>query len=113
MRRSTHATDHQNRFPISLVSGDRARRGAGGRRRFDRGVGAWLGGITLGTGGFLFGASMPYQHPVGVAVSALWWGVYFGCLGLSLGAVLGVWVEPSPALPPQAEDGAGSPSPGR
>ena len=62
-------------------------------RRFNRTIGFWLGGVLLGAGGCLLGASMPYQHPVGVAVSILWWGIYCGCLGVSLGALLGLWAE--------------------
>ena len=63
------------------------------RRRFNRTIGSWLGGVILGAGGCLVGASMPYQHPVGVAVSVLWWGLYFGCFGMSLGALVGLWAE--------------------
>lgn len=99
MRHSPHAIGHQNRIPAPLAAGDRVTIRAVGRRRFDRGVGAWLGGIALGTAGCLVGASLPYQHPVGVAVGVLWWGLYLGCLGMSVGAVLGLWAEPSPALP--------------
>ena len=62
-------------------------------RRFDRVIGLTLGGIVLGTGGCILGASMPYRHPVGITISMLWWGIYFGCLGVWLGAVLGASVE--------------------
>jgi hypothetical protein len=63
----------------------------------------------LGAGGCLFGASMPYHHPVGVAVSVLWWGLYFGCFGTSLGALLGLWAEQTPAPPSQGSEGADEP----
>ena len=62
-------------------------------RRFDRAIGLTLGGIVLGTGGCILGASMPYRHPVGITLSMLWWGIYFGCFGVWLGAVLGASVE--------------------
>ena len=63
------------------------------RRRFNRTIGFWLGGVLLGAGGCLWGASMPYEHSVGVALSIFWWGIYLGCLGASLGALLGMWAE--------------------
>jgi hypothetical protein len=70
----------------------RKRQGVGGLarwRRFNRvSVGFWLGGATLGTGGCILGACMPYHHPVAVTLSILWWGTYFGCLGASIGALL-------------------------
>jgi len=60
------------------------------RRRFDRiTIGMFLGGLALGTAGCILGASMPYCHPVGVTISILWWGIYLGCLGASIGAGIG------------------------
>jgi hypothetical protein len=82
------------------------------RRRFNRGIGFWLGGVLLGAGGCLFGASMPCEHPVGVALSVLWWGIYFGCLGMNLGALVGLWAEQAPAAPAQGSGGAGEPPSG-
>jgi hypothetical protein len=32
---------------------------------------------------------MPYHQPVGIAISVIWWGIYFGCFGASLGALFG------------------------
>jgi hypothetical protein len=61
------------------------------RRRFDRDRGALLGGVCFGVGGWFLGASMPCQHWDSVAISAIWWGIYMGCFGLSLGALLGLW----------------------
>src|SRR5262249_4024448 len=59
-------------------------------RWFDRvSIGFWLGGATLGTGGCIVGACMPYHHPVGIAISVIWWGIYWGCFGASLGALFG------------------------
>jgi hypothetical protein len=63
------------------------------RHRLNRTTGFSLGGVILGAAGCLFGASMPYQHPVGMAVSVMWWGIYLGCFGASLGALLGMWAE--------------------
>jgi hypothetical protein len=33
---------------------------------------------------------MPYTHPVAIAISMIWWGIYAGCFGPSLGALLGL-----------------------
>jgi hypothetical protein len=53
-------------------------------------IGLWLGGAGMGIGGCLLGALMPYRQPVAVAISVLWWGIYFGCFGASVGALVGV-----------------------
>jgi hypothetical protein len=45
---------------------------------------------------------MPYRHPVAVAANVLWWGIFLGCLGASIGALLGLWKET-----PGTEGGAG------
>jgi hypothetical protein len=64
-------------------------------RRFDPiRVGFWLGGLSLGTVGCIVGASMPYHHPVAIAISAIWWGIYVGCFGASIGALIGLWAAP-------------------
>ena len=68
-------------------------------------VGFWLGGGLLGTGGLILGACMPYQHPVGVVISALWWGIYLGCLGASVGALIGMCTEHAPARASGRVDG--------
>ena len=81
------------------------------RRRFNRvTLGFWLGGLVLGTGGCILGACQPYRHAVAVTISVLWWGIYFGCFGASIGALVGLWTdrtdEPSsnePMQPPNAE----------
>jgi hypothetical protein len=70
-----------------------------GRRRFNRAVGSWLGGVILGAGGCLLGACLPYKSGVGVTVGVLWWGIYCGCFGTSIGALLGLWAEQTPAPP--------------
>jgi hypothetical protein len=124
MARTPRLTDLRNPPPAPITTGNGEWQRADGphqgrpaanpcRRRFDRVVlGFWLGGVILGVGGCLFGASRPYQHPVGVAVSVLWWGIYCGCFGASIGALVGIWAEPTPASPSPGPDGAGKPPSG-
>ena len=81
------------------------------RRRFDRTIGFWLGGALLGVGGCILGSCMPYRHLVAVTISVLWWGIYLGCFGASIGAVLGLWAEQTQAPPSQRSDGSGFPGP--
>jgi hypothetical protein len=45
---------------------------------------------------------MPYQHPVAVAISVLWWGIYLGCFGASVGALIGLFTERAAASAPPA-----------
>jgi hypothetical protein len=33
---------------------------------------------------------MPYHQPVAMAISVIWWGMYLGSFGASLGALLGL-----------------------
>jgi hypothetical protein len=40
---------------------------------------------------------MPYHHPVAVVLSALWWGIYLGCFGASVGALIAWFTERAPA----------------
>ena len=54
-------------------------------------LGFWLGGVALGAVGCLVGAALPHRYPVGAAVSILWWGIFLGCWGASLGAQVGPW----------------------
>jgi hypothetical protein len=125
MARTPCLTDLRNRPPSPITSGNgewqraesppRERPAANPRRRrFARDtLGFWLGGILLGVGGCLYGASRPYQYPVGVAVSVLWWGIYCGALGASIGALVGLWAEPSRmarAGPPGGTDSPGLPA---
>jgi hypothetical protein len=63
------------------------------RRRLDRNAGFWLGGTVLGLAGAIVGGCMPYHHPVAVTISVLWWGIYLGCFGASIGALLGRCAE--------------------
>ena len=77
----------------------RKRSGSGPSRRFDRAsIGFWLGGATFGTVGFIHGYCMPYHHPVAIAISMIWWGIYIGCLGASLGALIGLFTRFAPAV---------------
>jgi hypothetical protein len=65
-------------------------RQAAANRPWDRvTVGFWLGGVALGIAGCLFGACLPYRHPVAVTISTIWWSIYFGCFGCWLGALIG------------------------
>jgi hypothetical protein len=68
-------------------------------------IGFWLGGAGMGTGGCLLGALMPYRHPVAVAVSVLWWGIYLGCFGASVGALIALFTERAPAPASRGVDG--------
>jgi hypothetical protein len=34
---------------------------------------------------------MPYHYPVAMAISVIWWGIYIGCLGASLGALFALF----------------------
>jgi hypothetical protein len=71
-------------------------------RQFDRiFLGFWLGGGFLGTVGCVFGACMPYHHPVARVIRVLWWGIYCGCLGASVGALPGLFRERSRTRLPQ------------
>jgi hypothetical protein len=49
--------------------------------------------------GCILGACMPYHHPVGVAVSVIWWGIYCGCLGASIGSLVGLIIKRALASP--------------
>ena len=67
-------------------------------RRFDRvSFGFWLGGATFATGGCILGGCMPYTHAVAIAISMIWWGIYIGCFGASLGALLGLLTYGAPS----------------
>jgi hypothetical protein len=53
----------------------------------------------VGTGGCLPGALMPCRHPVAVAMSVLWWGLYSGCFGATVGALVGILTDHAPLRP--------------
>jgi hypothetical protein len=50
---------------------------------------------------------MPYHHPVAVVLSALWWGIYLGCFGGSVGALIALFTEPAPAPAFRGVEGQG------
>jgi hypothetical protein len=112
MTETSCPTDLQNPLHVHIppegwgwqqASGRPARpRGVKSLRRWsNRTTGFVLGGVLLGAAGCLFGAAMPYEHPVGVTVSVFWWSIYFGCFGMNIGALLGVYAEQSPMPPSQ------------
>jgi hypothetical protein len=70
-------------------------------------IGFWLGGAGMAVAGCLLGAMMPYRHPVAVALSVLWWGLYLGCLGAWVGALVGALTDRAPPRPSATGDGAG------
>jgi hypothetical protein len=51
---------------------------------------------------------MPYHHALAMGLSVLWWGVYFGCLGASIGALLGLAAEGRKAPAPRELEDAGA-----
>jgi len=59
-------------------------------------LGFWLGGVALGAVGCLVGAALPHRYAVGAAVSIIWWSIFLGCWGASLGALVGVWRKGKP-----------------
>jgi hypothetical protein len=118
MNSTTQPPDIQNPHPVPITTGnwnrqrtvrpDRSRPGAEptGCRFNWIAIGFWLGGLALGTGGCFLGASMPYRQPVGMTIAMLWWGIYLGCFGASIGAgvggLFGQWWDHTPASPPSA-----------
>jgi hypothetical protein len=102
------STDSRKPTLVAVSAENEARTGttrAGARRaparpsrRFDRtSLGFWLGGATLGTGGCIFATCMPHDHPVGLTIGVIWWGIYFGCFGASLGALVGWFIDCAPS----------------
>jgi hypothetical protein len=62
-----------------------------------RALGFWLGGGLMGTVGGILGVCMPYRHPVAVVISTLWWGIYLGSFGASVGGLIALFAERAPA----------------
>ena len=88
----------KNEARTGIAHSGRSRAVASPSRRFDRvSIGFWLGGATFATGGFILGGCMPYTHLVATAISMIWWGIYVGCFGASLGALLGLLTYRAPA----------------
>src|SRR5262245_49951097 len=96
--------DNQKPTLVPVIAKDEVRNRAawvGGRqtvaslsrwRRFNRAtIGFWLAGATSGIAGSIFGACMHYHHPAAIVISMIWWGIYLGCLGASIGALFGMF----------------------
>jgi hypothetical protein len=52
---------------------------------------------------------MPYQHLVARIISVLWWGIYLGVLGASIGSLLGLFTDRTHARLSRVSSGAGEP----
>jgi hypothetical protein len=103
--RDTRTSTGRRKTTLSPVPPGKEHRPRAARRRFDRAtLGLGLGGVVLGTAGCILGYCLPYRHPVGVAVSVLWWGLYLGCFGAGVGALVGLITKRAPVLPPQGPD---------
>ena len=64
------------------------------RRRWDPiTIGMLAGGLVLAAVGVAVAASYSYAHPAGLAVSMIWWGIYCGALGASIGALPGLFTQ--------------------
>jgi hypothetical protein len=119
MTSTPHLTDQRN-LPLSPITpGNPAWQGAirpqqsqataNLSRQFDRvTLACALGGVALGTAGCILGACMPYRHPVAVAISVIWWGIYCGCFGVSLGALIAFFSKRTPVSPSPGSEGAGN-----
>ena len=94
----------------SAIAAEKAEWQRGSCRRFDRILlGFWLGGGFLGTVGCVLGACMPYHHSVARVFSVLWWGIYCGCLGASVGALPGLLLKRTITRLPQQSEEPGTP----
>jgi hypothetical protein len=103
MATTEHSATRVDPSPLALGNWEGQ---TGMRRRFDlTSIGLWLGGIALGTAGCIVGACMPYSYPVARVVSALWWGIYVGSFGASVGGLLGMCLSRTLAWRRQAPDG--------
>jgi hypothetical protein len=112
MRNAALSTDRRNPTSSPVTAGNGECKSAGRRVRFDRTIGFCLGGAILGTAGCIMGACLPYHHPVAVTMSMLWWGIYLGCFGASVGGLIGMLAESAAATPSRGSDGTGEPSSG-
>ena len=109
MIQAAHLRDQQTSVPSPSPTGGQGRPRTVRRLRLDRTLGFWLGGFVFGTAGCVIGFCFPYHHPVAVTVSVLWWGFYFGWLGASVGAGIGLLAERAPASPPKGPAAPGQP----
>src|SRR5262245_58545934 len=101
MHNTLHSTARRSRTFALHAGGNSERPHAARRAWFNPIMGFWVGGIVVGMAGCLLGAFMPYRQPVAVAVSVLWWGVYLGSFGASVGALIALFTKSTPAPPPQ------------
>ena len=56
-------------------------------------IGMLAGGLILGVIGAAVAASYSYAHSAGLVVSLIWWAIFFGALGASLGALPGLFTQ--------------------
>jgi hypothetical protein len=107
MIHATQSTDRRIPTPSPVAAGKRQRQRAARRRLDPVATGFWLGGLVLGTAGCVLGGWLPYHHPVARVISGLWWGIYLGCFGASIGALVGRVTKRSPAPPAREPDDPG------
>jgi SAM-dependent methyltransferase len=83
------------------------------RSRFDQlTVGFLVGGFSLAQVGCIFATTMPYSHLIARLMSVLWWSIYFGCFGASVGALIVLLTKRAPALLYPGLNGAAKPTTG-
>ena len=56
-------------------------------------IGVLAGGLILGAAGVAVAASYSYALTAGLVVSVIWWGIYCGALGASIGALPGLLTQ--------------------
>jgi hypothetical protein len=106
-RDTLHAPD-QRKLSRRNANANREWKSPARSPRLDRPtIGFWVGGGLLGTGGCILGVCMPHHHPVAMVLSALWWGIYLGCFGASVGALIALFTEGAPAPASPVVDGRG------
>jgi hypothetical protein len=107
---STLRSSDRRKISASSITGAKREPQKTIRRGLDRvTLGFWVGGVVLFTVGCILGGSQPYQHPAARMVSVAWWGIYIGCLGAGIGALLGLFTKPAAPPPAQEPDSAGQP----
>jgi anti-anti-sigma factor len=108
MHSSLHTTNRRHQITSGSVAtrGGHNRTGHNrtGRFRLNRTRGFWIGAALLATTGCLIGATFPCHYAAGLAMSMLWWGIYFGAPGACVGALLGLLDERPPAAPVPTDD---------
>jgi hypothetical protein len=89
---------------LSVAVDQRGSKSAAVRLRCNRTLGFLIGGLVLAIVGCFVGAAFPYHHPVAVATSMTWWGIFFGTFGACIGALLGILAESTAAAPVPASN---------